>query len=85
MALKDIFIKTIIAGLVVVIISYVASYLMKPIFGVNLPTICKNWNNNYLMEWTLFVTGIMSGLIIMAISSIGKKKNIKWLDFSPTV
>lgn len=51
----------IIAGLIVVVFAYVASALVTRtgLFRVNLPEECKRWNENHVMEWTLFLTGVL--------------------------
>jgi hypothetical protein len=49
----------IFVGILTVLVGYVASYLVKPYFKIDLPDICRQWNSKKIMEWTLFLTGFL--------------------------
>ena len=59
-------------GVLVVIVGYIASMLLKPYLGMSLPDICKTWNKKHVMEISLFVTGFIV-YIIMEKAGINKK------------
>ena len=50
--------ECIFVGLLVVIFGILVSFLISPLLKVDLPTECKKWNKNHVMELTLFFTGI---------------------------
>ena len=50
-----------IFGLIIVIVGNIAGFIISNLYlKVELPHECKNWNKYYVMELTLFVTGIVS-------------------------
>ena len=52
-----------VVGLLVVLMGYVAAFILKelkPELNPSLPEVCKTWNSNYVMEWTLFLTGVLT-------------------------
>lgn len=50
-----------VLGLIVMIVGTVISFLFgKTLMKVELPPVCKDWNKNYIMEASLFVTGMVS-------------------------
>ncbi len=51
-------------GLLTVAAGYLASYIVRPYFKVDLPEICKRWNDKYVMEASLFVTGFLLHLLL---------------------
>jgi hypothetical protein len=51
--------RSIFMGLCAIIAGYLASMIVKPIFKVDLPEVCKQWNKKYLMEASLFMTGFI--------------------------
>ena len=53
----------IFVGILTVLVGYVASYLVKPYFKIDLPEICRQWNSKKIMEWTLFLTGFLLHII----------------------
>ena len=62
----------IFVGVLTVLVGYVASYLVKPYFKIDLPDICKNWNAKHVMEWSLFITGFLVH-VFLEITGLNKK------------
>ena len=60
--LKLILLETIVVGISIVIAGTAVSYLIGNLFKVDLPPVCKDWNKNYAMEITLFLTGVFAHL-----------------------
>jgi hypothetical protein len=56
--------NAIVLGLVIVIVGLLSSVLVKPLFGVSLPEVCKKWNQNHVMEFSLFFTGFISYYVL---------------------
>jgi hypothetical protein len=50
-----------VVGIVLIVIAYFVSYLvnMSGLFKVDLPKDCKKWNEKYVMEITLFLSGLL--------------------------
>ena len=55
-------IEAVVVGIVVVIMGTIVSYLLGNFFKVDLPPVCDDWNKNYVMEISLFLTGVVSHL-----------------------
>ena len=53
------FIKMIIVGFITVLLGYVAGFIVGIFNKIKLPEVCKSWNRNYVMEQTLFLTGML--------------------------
>ena len=50
----------VIVGILLIIFVYISSFLLKNIIKKpTLPDICDKWNNNYIMEKTLFLAGFL--------------------------
>jgi membrane protein DedA with SNARE-associated domain len=58
----NLLIEAILVGLVVLAIGTIVSYFIGKSMGVDLPKVCKDWNKNYIMEISLFLTGVFSHL-----------------------
>jgi hypothetical protein len=56
--------NAIVLGLVIVIVGLLSSVIVKPLFGVSLPEVCKKWNQNHVMEFSLFFTGFISYYVL---------------------
>lgn len=56
--------QSILFGLLFVIIGFVSKLILNPFLKVVLPEICNKWNENHLMEVTLFLTGALFSLLI---------------------
>ena len=50
-------------ALIVLIVGNGSGFFIGRAFGVDLPSVCKKWNKNHIMEITLFITGYVSYLI----------------------
>lgn len=55
--------ESIIFGLIVLVIGNISGFFIGRFFSVDLPSVCKKWNKNHIMELTLFITGMSSFLI----------------------
>lgn len=55
---------SILFGLLFVAIGVTSKFILKPLLSVALPDICEKWNENYLMEGTLFLTGMIFGSLL---------------------
>jgi hypothetical protein len=55
----------IVTGLIVVLVGWLASRIVKwtGIAKVDVPAMCKKWNDDYVMEKTLFVTGFLAHIL----------------------
>ena len=52
-------IELIIVGIMVVLFAYVSGFIIGKSANVNLPEVCATWNKHYVMEKTLFLTGVL--------------------------
>lgn len=57
-----ILIEALVVGILIVIIGTIITYLLGNMFKVDLPPVCKDWNKNYIMEISLFLTGFLTHL-----------------------
>lgn len=57
------FIEAIIVGIAIVVVGTLVSLPIGILFSVDLPPVCKNWNKNYIMEMSLFLTGFLTYLL----------------------
>ena len=55
-------VEAVIVGLIVVLIGTAVSFIAGKVFAVDLPPTCKEWNKNYVMEISLFLTGVLTHL-----------------------
>lgn len=55
---------SVLFGLLFVAIGVGSKFVLRPLLSVALPSVCDNWNENYLMEGTLFLTGFLFGLLL---------------------
>lgn len=65
--------EAIFVGISLVFFAYVASAILSSsgYFEVDLPEICKKWNENHIMEWTLILTGVI-GYLTFELTGINK-------------
>lgn len=56
-------IEAVVVGVVVVIMGTLVTWLLGNTFSVDLPPVCKDWNKNYVMEISLFLTGVITHLV----------------------
>lgn len=59
----QVILEGIVVGVCLVLVGYVVSYSTKPYFKVSLPEICDSWNNKYVYEITLFMSGFLLHII----------------------
>jgi hypothetical protein len=52
--------EAVIMGIIVVVLGYVVGYFTKPFFSVDLPDVCKSWNDKYMLEVNLFLIGFIA-------------------------
>ena len=57
------FIEAIFVGIGTVIIGTLVAYIIGLNYSVDLPSLCKKWNKNHIMEISLFFTGFFLHLI----------------------
>lgn len=62
-------VEAFIVGIVIVIIGLIVSKFTSPILGVKLPDECESFNDKYVMECTLFLTGFLGHLFFEAIGA----------------
>lgn len=60
--MKNLFTEAIIVGIVTVFVGTLVSWGLGKSFSVDLPPVCKDWNKNYVMEISLFLTGFLAHL-----------------------
>jgi hypothetical protein len=63
--------KAFILGIMTLVVGSVVGYVIGKFAGVNLPSVCKKWNKNHIMELCLFLTGVFV-YIICELSGINK-------------
>jgi glycopeptide antibiotics resistance protein len=52
-----------IFSLIVLLVGIVIGFLIGQIFKSDLPSVCKKWNKNHVMEISLLLTGFFSYLV----------------------
>jgi hypothetical protein len=55
--------ETLLAGIIVAVVGTIVAGTVGKLFKVDLPPVCKEWNRNYTMEISLFVTGAVAHLL----------------------
>lgn len=58
--MKGLLIEAIVVGFVTVVIGTLVAWGLGKSFSVDLPPVCKEWNKFYVMEISLFLTGIFA-------------------------
>tara|TARA_B100000902_G_C26456800_1_gene503513 strand:- start:92 stop:334 length:243 start_codon:yes stop_codon:yes gene_type:complete len=58
-----ILIEAVVIGLATIVIGTIVGYIVGRNLSVDLPTLCKKWNKNHVMEISLFFTGFFLHLI----------------------
>jgi hypothetical protein len=56
----------ILFGVITVLVGYVSGFVVSKMNNSEVPEECKNWNKNYVMEKSLFITGALTWLISFA-------------------
>ena len=57
------FLHSVLFGILSIIIGNLVGFIVGYFFSVDLPKVCKTWNKNYVMELSLFFTGMISFLL----------------------
>ena len=56
------FIEALVVGVSVVAFGTLITWIIGNSLKVDLPPVCKDWNKNYVMEISLFLTGFFAHL-----------------------
>lgn len=66
-------VEAVIVGIVLIIVGNLVSILLRKakIGHVELPSECKKWNEKYIMEISLFLTGVLTHLFFEMIGANG--------------
>lgn len=57
---ERVILESVIVGIMLIPFAYIAGYLAKMVVDKPaLPEVCSRWNENYIMEWNLFFTGVI--------------------------
>lgn len=59
---KEFLMELLIVGFLTVLFGYIAGFIVGMLYKVSVPETCANWNKNYVMEQTLFLTGVLAYL-----------------------
>ena len=57
------FFHSVLFGILSIIIGNLVGFIVGYFLSVDLPKVCKTWNKNYVMELSLFFTGMISFLL----------------------
>ena len=69
--MQTLLIEAVIVGVLVVVIGTVVGFFVGRAASVDLPTVCKRWNKNHVMEISLFLTGVITH-ILCEVSGLNK-------------
>lgn len=61
----------IISGLLSVVVGTFISWTIGKAFKVELPPVCDSWNKNFVMELSLFFTGMISTFGLLTLNKFG--------------
>ena len=57
--------NAILFGIILIVIGNIVGYILsKSKLSVDLPIVCNSWNDFYIMELSLFLSGIISHLLL---------------------
>jgi hypothetical protein len=59
----DILKEAFVVGILVVVVGTLVGFGFGKLFSTDLPPVCKDWNKNYIMELSLFVTGFIAHIL----------------------
>ena len=51
--------EALVVGITLVITGNIVGFLVGKLFATNMPPFCEDWNKNYVMEISLFLSGAM--------------------------
>lgn len=66
-------ILAIVAGILAIMVGYLAGYIVKITNVSHVPPECADWNREHVMEKSLFLTGFLVCLIIVSGLELMKK------------
>lgn len=58
-------IYAVLLGLLLIILGYISGFIIQKIEKTQIPKGCEKWNENHVMEKSLFLTGVMTYIVIM--------------------
>ena len=58
----QLWVEAVILGLLLIVAGTIVSWIVSKFSGTDLPPVCKDWNKNYIMEISLFLTGVVGHL-----------------------
>jgi len=53
---------SVLFGIASIIIGNIVGFIVGYFLSIDLPKVCKTWNKNYIMEISLFFTGMITFL-----------------------
>ena len=56
-------IEAVVVGIGTIIVGSIVGYIVGKCNSIDLPSVCKKWNKNHVMEISLFLTGFVLHLI----------------------
>ena len=51
-------IESLVVGIMTVLVGSLVGFLVGMVMKTELPPVCKDWNKNFVMEISLFLTGV---------------------------
>ena len=55
--------NSVLFGIASIIIGNIVGFVVGYFLSIDLPKVCKTWNKNYIMEISLFFTGMITFLV----------------------
>jgi len=55
-------VNSVLFGIASIIIGNIVGFIVGYFLSIDLPKVCKTWNKNYIMEISLFFTGMITFL-----------------------
>ena len=56
-------VEAVIVGIMVLVVGSGVGYIVGMMNSMDLPSVCKKWNKNHVMEISLFFTGFVTHLL----------------------
>ena len=56
-------VEAVAVGVLVLVVGSIVSFILGRLMSVDLPKACREWNKNYIMELSLFLTGFFTHII----------------------
>ena len=50
-------------GILMIVVGTLISFILSKVSNKDIPPVCKDWNKNYIMELSLFLTGFVAHII----------------------